>query len=247
MRKTTMALRAYRRWGALATPTRSVVARRMRQCMAQDQPDRVLEVGGGTGILRGILSGNSATYICSDIAPTESTDVVCDGLALPFRHESFDLVASFEVMEHIADTDAFLRELHRVARSGGVVALSVPFMYGVHDYVDYYRFTPAGLIKKLADHGFRTREVVPVAGTLTTIVVLFANWIRQQVVGDSQGWRTRGRRRQAQLLLGTAMTSPLTPLVWLTALADKFVDRHSASPVGFVLTAVKTVPPLNTE
>jgi SAM-dependent methyltransferase len=49
-----------------------------------------------------------------------------DGLQLPFPDASFDRVICAEVLEHIADDVAALRELARVLRAGGVLALSVP-------------------------------------------------------------------------------------------------------------------------
>lgn len=48
------------------------------------------------------------------------TFVRADGSTLPFRDESFDLVVSFAVIEHVgsrADQDAFVSELCRVGRS----------------------------------------------------------------------------------------------------------------------------------
>ncbi|HWQ52903.1 MAG TPA: class I SAM-dependent methyltransferase [Bryobacteraceae bacterium] len=38
---------------------------------------------------------------------------------LPFPDASFDLVVNNQVMEHVEDLDAVLREIHRVLRSGG--------------------------------------------------------------------------------------------------------------------------------
>lgn len=45
---------------------------------------------------------------------------------LPFADESFDKVLMSEVLEHLSDDVLGLRELYRVLRPGGVLALSVP-------------------------------------------------------------------------------------------------------------------------
>ncbi len=46
--------------------------------------------------------------------------------ALPYRDDSFDFVLSHEVLEHVADDRAAAREILRVLRPGGRLALFVP-------------------------------------------------------------------------------------------------------------------------
>ena len=48
------------------------------------------------------------------------------GDRLPFRDNTFSKVVCSEVLEHIPDYVAFLREIKRVIRPGGVLAVSVP-------------------------------------------------------------------------------------------------------------------------
>jgi SAM-dependent methyltransferase len=45
---------------------------------------------------------------------------------LPFAPDTFDLVIAWDVLEHVADRDATVREAHRVTRPGGVVACTTP-------------------------------------------------------------------------------------------------------------------------
>jgi len=47
-----------------------------------------------------------------------------DGMALPFGAETFDLVLSHAVIEHVADAALYLRECRRVLKDGGRVFLS---------------------------------------------------------------------------------------------------------------------------
>ena len=52
--------------------------------------------------------------------------VLTGGFDLPFPDGSFDLVTSFQVLEHVPDPIAFLRELARVTGPGGTVILATP-------------------------------------------------------------------------------------------------------------------------
>ncbi len=47
-------------------------------------------------------------------------------IGLPFRDESFDAVICSEVLEHIAANEIAIRELVRVLKPGGMLAVSVP-------------------------------------------------------------------------------------------------------------------------
>jgi SAM-dependent methyltransferase len=52
--------------------------------------------------------------------------VVGSGNSLPFSAGAFDKIVLSEVLEHVADDASLLREVHRVLRPGGIVAVTVP-------------------------------------------------------------------------------------------------------------------------
>jgi hypothetical protein len=52
--------------------------------------------------------------------------VLGGGFDLPFPGHAFDLVTSFQVLEHVPDPKVFLGELSRVTRPGGQIVLTTP-------------------------------------------------------------------------------------------------------------------------
>ncbi|MGC1548779.1 MAG: class I SAM-dependent methyltransferase [Rhodanobacter sp.] len=79
--------------------------------------------------------------------------------ALPFAPASFDLVCAFDILEHVADDEAALAELARVATPNSTLLLSVPLhpeaWTAFDDFVGHCRrYEPAHIEAKLAQHGY---------------------------------------------------------------------------------------------
>jgi ubiquinone/menaquinone biosynthesis C-methylase UbiE len=52
--------------------------------------------------------------------------IIMDGCRLGFKDESFDIVISFEVIEHLEDQERYLSEIRRVLKNGGMAIISTP-------------------------------------------------------------------------------------------------------------------------
>jgi SAM-dependent methyltransferase len=96
----------------------------------------VLEIGSGRGTLLAELRRRGVSAVGIEPNPSLAIDAVrrqppapvarMSGDRLGFADRSFDLVLSFDVFEHIADSDTHLEEVRRVLKSGGVYALQTP-------------------------------------------------------------------------------------------------------------------------
>jgi SAM-dependent methyltransferase len=74
-----------------------------------------------------------------------------DALNTPYKDESFDLIICAEVMEHVSDDDRACKELARVLKKNGRIAITVPtiFSEALYDVLTYEYFTsPGGHIRK---------------------------------------------------------------------------------------------------
>jgi SAM-dependent methyltransferase len=58
---------------------------------------------------------------------------VADVTELPYEDASFDCVVSNQVIEHLADTDAFVGEIRRILRPGGVAVVSTENLASWHN------------------------------------------------------------------------------------------------------------------
>lgn len=79
--------------------------------------------------------------------------------ALPFADDAFDLVCTFDIVEHVDDDEAALAELARVAAPDAAFLLSVPLHESAwtafDDFVGHRRrYEPRALQDKLQRHGF---------------------------------------------------------------------------------------------
>ncbi|HLG07569.1 MAG TPA: class I SAM-dependent methyltransferase [Gaiellaceae bacterium] len=100
--------------------------------------DRLLEIGFGEGYGSEIVRSWVSEYVGVEVDAAavahaaeryrhpKSTFLLYDGATLAFDDSSFDLVISFQVIEHVLDPERFLREAHRVARGRGIVLIVTP-------------------------------------------------------------------------------------------------------------------------
>ncbi|HEX5875593.1 MAG TPA: methyltransferase domain-containing protein [Pyrinomonadaceae bacterium] len=132
-----------------------------------DRRPRILDVGCGTGANLLMLSkyGDAEGVDISEDALTFCRDRGLDkvrlgaGEELPYDDGTFDLVTALDVVEHMDNDLAGLKEMRRVLRPGGHVLLFVPtfmFLWGLQDDVSHHRrrYRLSELRRVLEEAGF---------------------------------------------------------------------------------------------
>ena len=76
---------------------------------------------------------------------------VAVGTALPFAANTYDLVISCDVLEHVESIDQSLQDIHRVLRSGGSFIGFVPAEGGLGPYA-FFRFLNPRIYQETKDH-----------------------------------------------------------------------------------------------
>jgi len=100
-------------------------------------------------------------------------DVFADAAELPFLSNSIDTVLYFEVLEHVAEPRQTLVEIARVLKPGGLLIMSMPFLYPMHDEPhDYQRLTRHGLLRELTEYGLSVQMLRPNLNSAATAGLL---------------------------------------------------------------------------
>jgi len=103
-----------------------------------DKSKIVLDIGCGSGHGSNVLAGKFKKVQGVDLAEEgiayakkywkkqNITFKIGSGTAIPFKDNTFDIVVSFEVFEHIKEWKTFLKEIRRVTKKDGKIYLSTP-------------------------------------------------------------------------------------------------------------------------
>lgn len=133
---------------------------------------RLLDVGCGTGFNLARLDkyGHATGVDISEEAVKFSRLRNCkdvlkiDEGKLPFNDNTFNVITVLDVLEHMDDDYAALRDYHRVMKDNGILLITVPahrFLWGAHDVTVGHRrrYVAADLKVKLEKVGFALEKL----------------------------------------------------------------------------------------
>ena len=116
---------------------------------------KALDIGAACGGNTQVLRDNGWDAFALDYSETGPAicrrrglpAVQADATQLPIGEDSLDLVVAFDVLEHIEDDAAVVREVRRVLRPGGKFVVAVPAdpeLWSAHDEAVLHcrRYTP---------------------------------------------------------------------------------------------------------
>jgi SAM-dependent methyltransferase len=116
----------------------------------------VVDFGAGESPYSADFQRLNSRLILADINPTDPNclAISSDG-RVPLDEGSVDAVLSTQVLEHVADPQAYLSEAHRLLRANGLLLLTTHGAFILHRVpTDYRRWTVDGLTLELESAGF---------------------------------------------------------------------------------------------
>ncbi len=128
---------------------------------------KVLDIGCGNKPYEGMFQGIAKEYVGCDVVQSDQNrvDVICEATRIPLPDSSFDTVFSTQVIEHVEDHQALVREAFRLLKPGGHFIVSGPMYWHLHEEpYDFFRFTKHGFKYILEKNGFTVKEILSNGG-----------------------------------------------------------------------------------
>jgi ubiquinone/menaquinone biosynthesis C-methylase UbiE len=152
---------------------------------------------------------------------TTKIDIVSDITSIPLPDASFDVVLCTEVLEHVPDPVAALKEMCRLVKIDGQIIITVPFSSWTHFAPFHFSsgLSRYWLEKHLHEAGFNVEELSPNGGWM--------DFIAQEL------WRLPWiGRTYSNLMLGWLAIIVALPLMFVLCLMKAF-ERGSSELVTF--------------
>lgn len=131
----------------------------------QNEVVKLADFGCGTMPYRSLFDQSKVKYVGIDLDWNPHAEVfISNDSKILIEDESFDIVLSTQVLEHVEDPAIYLNEAYRVLKPGGKLVLTTHGYWMFHpDPTDYWRWTSSGLQKIVKNAGF---EVLAFKGML---------------------------------------------------------------------------------
>lgn len=140
-----------------------------KKILSKKNGNHILDIGGGL-VDRGTQISTLGSRTVIDIIPGSNVDVVGDAHNLPFDNDSFEVITSFMVLEHLYNPILAIKECQRVLKPKGLLVLSTVQYWHSHGHPDdYYRYTKDGLKYICQNAGLDVIKIWSIGGPVLII------------------------------------------------------------------------------
>jgi len=157
--------------------------KKARELLESESISRILDIGCGNGFFLRTIETEADKYGVDIIEMKKCEEEIYIQTnienGLPFKNEIFDALFAGEIIEHLFDTDNFVRECYRVLRHNGFIVLTTPNLcslknlflmllgkqavavdFSLEEGVGHIRaFSPEALQKILKKSGFTLKKL----------------------------------------------------------------------------------------
>lgn len=142
--------------------------------MPADKCGLILDLGYGSGPYKHLYKEKFNNCISGDYnVRAGDLDLRLDASSLPFPDAIFDVVLMSEVIEHVEDFRSAISEVCRVLKPGGVLLITWPFNYMIHEVpYDFCRLTEFGMENELQKSNANIECLVRRGGVVALLVVV---------------------------------------------------------------------------
>jgi ubiquinone/menaquinone biosynthesis C-methylase UbiE len=162
--------------------------RALDRVTASEVPVTLLDLGCGDGGSYDVFSARSRKVRWVGMDVVDSQEVISrplrslpfcayDGIQLPLRDNSVDIVYSRQVFEHVRHPERVMAEVYRVMKPDSFFVGSTSHLEPFHSR-SYWNYTPYGFCVLLREAGFRSIEVRPGIDSFTLIGRRYLSYIK---------------------------------------------------------------------
>jgi ubiquinone/menaquinone biosynthesis C-methylase UbiE len=160
----------------------------------------MLDLGCGTKPYYEIFKNNIRSYYGLDALSFRkpelfinqkalTPDVFGDILNVPFKYNCIDTILCTQVIEHVKEPSKAVSEFYRILKKDGLVLLTCPQSYPIHDKEnDYYRFTRFGIKYLFEKNGFAIKKIVNHGGFFVEQGLLFNIYFNYNLFKEGEGF-----------------------------------------------------------
>jgi SAM-dependent methyltransferase len=146
-------------------------------------PGVALDLGSGTSPYRDVVERVGLELKTLDIGPEAQPDYLGTAEETGLDAASFDLVICTQVIEHVGNPGAAVKEIARILRPGGYLIITAPHVWFFHPHPhDYWRFTQEGMVRLLESAQIKPVVLLGQGGSLVSFCQV-VNFLTYGVVG----------------------------------------------------------------